>query len=413
MSVNISYTTQGFDTGEEDLYLLPTPVLVPVVIIIVVLILMAVMGNLLVIISYLRDRSLRTIYNIYIFNLAIADMFLGFSSMGLYIVYTVMVFHWPLGRAMCKIFLCVDFTLCLETVLLMIILSLDRLILITAGADYNQRETRRVAYIKVTVSWIFAFSLYGPAIIGWDYWVGESAVADDDCDTEFNKNFEYTLATATVEFVIPFVSIIVLNTLTYLKIRQRNKIFCQTDQIKSSTVRTVTSTIESPSYVSANSSVSAGGNNPDAAVGIHPGIVGGNNPGSVGGNSSGGVDWNNPAKVACNIPASVAANDSNSPASVDADNSKRAGRHSRDRKAAKTLSFLVIVFAICWTPYTMVIILKTVCEACVNKNVLEFLVWLLWTKSCVNPFLYAYTNVRFRENFRKLFSCFVLRRRID
>ncbi|XP_041358729.1 muscarinic acetylcholine receptor M2-like [Gigantopelta aegis] len=508
MSFNISPSTEEPD--KEDINLLRTPVLIPVVIIIPILILTTVTGNLLVIISYLRDKSLQTIYNIYIFNLAIADMLIGFNSMSLYTAYTITGFYWPLGRAMCKIFLCVDYTLCLETVFLMIILSLDRLILITTGVDYNQRETRKVAYIKVTVSWIFAFSLYGPAIIGWNYWVGKSVVADGECFVEFYKNFEYTLATATVEFVIPFVSIIVLNTLIYLKIRKRSIL---SDRRKSSTLTSATDVLtgviltsgdwNNPDRPTVNginpycmrvnntSSVDSSGNNPDSdsennphrTDGTIPGNIGGNNPhrtdviipGNIGGDNphrtdgiiSGNIGGDNPHRTDGTIPGNISENnphrtdeiipgniggdnphrtdgiipgniggnnpqrtDGIIPTSVDAGNSDcfdgtslvsadtnnsnsvdgrsrfiSLRRQNHERKAAKTLLLLVTVFVVSWTPYTVATIVITLCDACVVSYAYVFFVWLLWTKSCVNPFLYAYTSGTFRKNFKHLLLC--------
>ncbi|XP_041358865.1 histamine H3 receptor-like isoform X2 [Gigantopelta aegis] len=475
MSFNISPSTEEPD--KEDIHLLPTPVLVPVVIIMAIIILTTVIGNLLIITSYLRDRSLRTSYNIYIFNLAIADMLIGFNSMSLYTAYTIKGFYWPLGRAMCKIFLCVDFTLCLETVLMIIVLSLDRLILITTGDNYS--ETRRMAYIKVTASWIFAFSVYGPAIIGWNYRVGKSVIVDGVCDTEFNKNFEYILATATVEFVIPFVSIIVLNTLIYLKIRKSNKI---SDRRKSSTPTQVLTgvfltnatsgdwnnqdrspvnginqgciSVNDPSSADSNASGNnpgsvsennpqrtdwtipgnTGGDNPHRTDGIIPGNIGGDKPDITGGTIRGNIGGDNPHRTDGTIPGNISGNnphitdgtipgniggdnahrtDGNIAVSADANNSNSVcgnvltsvGRQNRERNAAKTLLLLVMVFAVCWTPYTVATIVKTLCEACVDKYAYAFFIWLLWTKSCVNPFLYAYTCDKFRKNFKLLLLC--------
>ncbi|XP_076445855.1 histamine H3 receptor-like [Babylonia areolata] len=49
-------------------------------------------------------------------------------------------------------------------------------------------------------------------------------------------------------------------------------------------------------------------------------------------------------------------------------------------------------------------ILWSVCGDCVNQYLYEAFNWWLWTKSCINPFLYAYHSPRFRRNFQQLLS---------
>ncbi|XP_070212572.1 histamine H3 receptor-like [Littorina saxatilis] len=74
----------------------------------------------------------------------------------------------------------------------------------------------------------------------------------------------------------------------------------------------------------------------------------------------------------------------------------------RERRVALILAGLVLALAVSWLPYTISTIVLAACEECVNKDLYEFFNWLLWLKSCVNPFLYAYMSPRFRKNFQKL-----------
>ncbi|XP_050416828.1 histamine H3 receptor-like [Patella vulgata] len=191
---------------------------------ITIMIILAVGGNLLVIISYFKDQKLHNAHNLYIFHLAITDCLLGLISMPFYAAYTALLWSWPFGKVFCKIYMLCDFTLCLQSVLLIIIISWDRLILVQSGAQYYVKESQNVALVKVTISWTFAFLLYGPAIIGYDYWVGYSLVEEGDCDVEFFADFGFTLASSLIEFVVPFTSIAFINTLVYLQIRKRQRI---------------------------------------------------------------------------------------------------------------------------------------------------------------------------------------------
>jgi L-lactate permease len=67
---------------------------------------------------------------------------------------------------------------------------------------------------------------------------------------------------------------------------------------------------------------------------------------------------------------------------------------------------LVAVFFIFWAPYTILTVVLSFCgQACINAIVYEFLYWWLWVKSAVNPFLYAYSNSKYRENYHKCLTC--------
>ncbi|XP_071944881.1 histamine H3 receptor-like [Antedon mediterranea] len=81
------------------------------------------------------------------------------------------------------------------------------------------------------------------------------------------------------------------------------------------------------------------------------------------------------------------------------------GRH---RKAAFTLTILVSVFAVCWTPHNIVLIWRVVSEDLTDYTVWQVVTYLLWSNSAINPFLYALTNLKIREVFYKFFGlkCF-------
>ena len=68
-----------------------------------------VSGNILVIISFFINRSLRNFSNYMILSLAMADIIIGGFSMNVYIIYN-MYNEWILGSAMCKAWLTVDYT---------------------------------------------------------------------------------------------------------------------------------------------------------------------------------------------------------------------------------------------------------------------------------------------------------------
>ena len=344
---------------------------------------LAIAGNLMTVIAYVRDRRLHTVYDFYIFNLAIADLLIGSFSMPFYAWYTLDEFTWHLGRTFCKAWLVVDFTLCFETILLMLLLSSDRLLMLCLGPVYSSKVTLRKAYVLVAISWIVSFLLYGPSIIGWDAWHGHSIVEHMDCDVEFAHSYAYTTISAMLEFVLPFVILTILNAVIYFKIRKRLKI----------------SNIPRPSPEGASVSILP---DPDQSQRIQDG------------DSVTSATKTNTPRIRFRDRLSVANFNIGSlgkkilkPSSRFRTRKDRASsRVKRESKSARFLAILVIVFLLCWTPYTVITIVISFCQYdCVAISWYESTNWILWLKSAINPFLYATNSSRYRYNFRQFMFC--------
>ncbi|XP_070196998.1 muscarinic acetylcholine receptor M5-like [Littorina saxatilis] len=211
------------DDDDYSLELLPLHILIPTVVVVVLVVMVAVGGNLLVLVSYARDARLRTVSNLYLLNLAVCDVLLATVSMPFYLVPTVYQLDWPFGTVFCKVYLLNDYTLCAQSVFLVILVSLDQLLILRTGVLYATVETKRKAYVKIAIAWLVSFLIYGPAIVGWDHWVGYSVLEPFECDVEFYTNEIYTSAAAVLEFVLPAVTLTALNSGVYWEIRKRTK----------------------------------------------------------------------------------------------------------------------------------------------------------------------------------------------
>uniref|UniRef100_A0A663E8V8 G-protein coupled receptors family 1 profile domain-containing protein n=1 Tax=Aquila chrysaetos chrysaetos TaxID=223781 RepID=A0A663E8V8_AQUCH len=78
-------------------------------------------------------------------------------------------------------------------------------------------------------------------------------------------------------------------------------------------------------------------------------------------------------------------------------------RSWRPAKIAKSLAIIVCAFAICWAPYTLLMIIRGACQGtCVHNSLYEITFWLLWLNSSLNPFLYPLCHMRFRMAFMKI-----------
>ncbi|XP_049548773.1 muscarinic acetylcholine receptor DM1 [Anopheles darlingi] len=90
-------------------------------------------------------------------------------------------------------------------------------------------------------------------------------------------------------------------------------------------------------------------------------------------------------------------------------NSSRHGRIIRlEQKATKVLGVVFFTFVILWAPFFVLNLLPSVCADCeanIDQWVFEFVTWLGYASSLVNPIFYTIFNKAFRDAFRKVLLC--------
>ncbi|XP_053679711.1 uncharacterized protein LOC128730661 [Anopheles nili] len=90
-------------------------------------------------------------------------------------------------------------------------------------------------------------------------------------------------------------------------------------------------------------------------------------------------------------------------------NSSRHGRIIRlEQKATKVLGVVFFTFVILWAPFFVLNLLPSVCAHCednIDQWVFEFVTWLGYASSLVNPIFYTIFNKAFRDAFRKVLLC--------
>ena len=91
-------------------------------------------------------------------------------------------------------------------------------------------------------------------------------------------------------------------------------------------------------------------------------------------------------------------------------NKKKKKKHTekkQDRKAAKTLSAILLAFIITWTPYNVMVLIKPIlsCEDCIPPILWNFGYYLCYVNSTINPMLYALCNASFRRTYVRILTC--------
>ncbi|CAK9796476.1 Muscarinic acetylcholine receptor DM1 [Anthophora plagiata] len=86
---------------------------------------------------------------------------------------------------------------------------------------------------------------------------------------------------------------------------------------------------------------------------------------------------------------------------------KKLQEKKADRKAAKTLSAILLAFIITWTPYNILVLIKsiTACSWYIPQELWDFFYYLCYINSTVNPMCYALCNAAFRRTYVRILKC--------
>uniref|UniRef100_A0A8C3S9Y5 G-protein coupled receptors family 1 profile domain-containing protein n=1 Tax=Chelydra serpentina TaxID=8475 RepID=A0A8C3S9Y5_CHESE len=337
--------------------------LVLLAVLMVLLALITVLGNGLVILAFLVNKNLRHRSNYFFLNLAISDILVGAFCIPLYIPY-ILTGKWIFGRILCKLWLVVDYLMCTASAFSIVLISYDRFLSVTKAVS-----RAFITIVKMVAVWVFAFLIYGPAILIWETVVGCSVVPDGKCYAEFYDNWYFLLCASTFEFFTPCISVAYFNMHIYRDIqkRKRNRL-----QSRVSISKQVSEEVPSPDLETEDGLSSTSRTQMQSPV-------------TDGSHQSRGYS------ITPDHDQSVTLRP------------KTRSKLNRNKKIAKSLAIIVCVFAICWAPYSLLMIISAACYGeCVNKFLYEITFWLLWFNSSVNPFLYPLCHVRFRKAFMKI-----------
>ncbi|XP_068197415.1 histamine H3 receptor-like [Antennarius striatus] len=363
MSVeDTDFNSSNPSTKIHNSFVFSGPTSVILMLMMVTLVAVIVSGNALVILAFKVDKSLRRQCNYYFLNLAISDFLVGAFCIPVYIPY-ILTGRWMLGRGLCKLWLVMDYMLCSASVFNIVLISYDRFLSVTRAVSYRTRQSMtHQAIIKMIAVWVLAFILFGPAIIFWDVVVGRSRVPKYECFAEFYYSWYFLLSASMLEFFSPFISVAFFNLSIYLSIRRR-RLRSRAPQL----------------HLQLNEPASAQGE---------------------------GIPLSHNWRIKLTIRASIHSNTTSPSLGKQHPSIRRAAhtsRLSRDKKIAKSLSIIVCVFAICWAPYTLLMIIRAACKGrCIQHHWYEVTFWLLWLNSAINPLLYPLCHSSFRRAFSKI-----------
>ncbi|ELK32125.1 PREDICTED: muscarinic acetylcholine receptor M3 [Myotis davidii] len=482
--------------------------------------LVTIIGNILVIVAFKVNKQLKTVNNYFLLSLACADLIIGVISMNMFTTYIIMN-RWAMGNLACDVWLSIDYVASNASVMNLLVISFDRYFSITRPLTYRAKRTTKRAGMMIGLAWVISFVLWAPAILFWQYFVGERTVPPGECYIQFLTVPTITFGTAIAAFYLPVTIMTILYWRIYKETEKRTKELAGlqasgTEAEAENFVPTTGSSRSCSSYelqqqsvarsahrrcgccdfwfptktwapsaqrVEPDHSSSDSWNNNDAAASLensassdeedigsetraiysivlklpgHSTLLNSTAPpspdslrvpdpelGTAGverkasklqaqrSMDDGGRFQKSFSKLPIELESAVdpdKTSDANSSvgrstatlplSSKEATLAKRFALKTRsqitkrkrmslikEKKAAQTLSAILLAFIITWTPYNIMVLVNTFCDSCIPKNYWNLGYWLCYINSTVNPMCYALCNKTFRTTFKMLLLC--------
>ncbi|RUS80725.1 hypothetical protein EGW08_011511, partial [Elysia chlorotica] len=418
--------------------------------------LMVLVGNCLVVAAVATSRKLRTVTNVFIVNLACADLLLGVFVLPFSAVLEVKD-QWVFGNIWCQVWLAVDVWLCTASILNLCCISLDRYLAITRPIRYPGLMSARRAKTLVACVWIFSFLICCPPLVGWNDSSGGPVIDHNSrffTTCELTNSQGYRIYAALGSFFIPMLVMVffylqiyraaVRTIAAYAKGELKTKYGVREDS-KGGRLNSVTLRIHrggsssSSSHGNTNCSVrhQRGISYANSSVAIQ--VRAGENRQNIGidptrsrmrQGGSPGVAYNERPKYS---DASINAGTFENPASFQSETSLTRApseingraltrarfstprpanvikihmqKFNREKKAAKTLAIIVGAFILCWLPFFTIYLVGAFCDSCIPPVVFSVTFWLGYCNSAMNPCVYGLFSKDFRFAFRKLLTC--------
>ncbi|XP_022110821.1 muscarinic acetylcholine receptor M3-like [Acanthaster planci] len=389
---------------------------------------MTVIGNIFVIVAYIKDRRISaTVANSFILSLSVCDLIVGAVSLPLYSI-RIILGYWPFGKIPCQIWLALDYTVVHVAVFTIIFISLDRYWLLTKKLAYATFQTHKRAASMIIASWLINLLFYSTVAFLWGPLAGVDKIDyDNNCELESLDSLPFQAFEIVFKFFIPLLIIVYCNARVYINIKRRSQGIFQKPQQSGElsfggpSVSTRNHEAISKDATQEQSMDETRLSNVEChySTKIHV-------PRTEGGHSNTGFDgkleditislqsYQSQSPAATGLDDNATVTCATDKATVEESLKRPTGRQSnspdqfhrgtrkefkRHRKAAVTLSVLVSVFTAMWLPFYMASLLVAICENCFSDLAWIVVNYLLWCNSTINPFLYALLVVQFRQNF--------------
>lgn len=347
--------------------------------------------NCLVITAIAVTRKLHHPANYLICSLAVTDLLVAVLVMPFSIIY-IQKKSWVMGQVVCTFWLSVDVTCCTCSILHLAAIAIDRYRAITDAVEYSRKRTGARAGAMVAVVWLLSILISLPPLL-WQHYSG-----NDDHENEciiIHPHMAFTLYSTLGAFYIPLLLILILYYKIYLAAQT---LYMRREASRASRHSCMTNGSMIPSiYPAGDGDVDGGPRSPEP---VSPPEKSFSEPSTE----------ETPRE---RVRVSVKAFKCKSRRHESRSESRRSQLYqgprisgSRERKAASTLGLIIGAFVVCWLPFFVKELIVNTCGSCsTSGEMADFLTWLGYLNSLINPLIYTIFNEDFKKAFQKLVRC--------
>ncbi|XP_043923396.1 5-hydroxytryptamine receptor 1E [Protopterus annectens] len=321
--------------------------------------------NVAVIAAICVTKKLHQPANYLICSLAVTDFLVAVLVMPLSIAYIVMN-TWALGYVICEIWLTVDMTCCTCSILHLCVIALDRYWAITDAVEYARKRTAKRAGLMIITVWTISTFISMPPLF-WRNHYGTGVVTQ--CIIQHDHAI-YTIYSTFGAFYIPLILILIL----YYRIYHAAKTLYQ----KRGSSRHLSNRSCDSQNSFANCKLTQTFCVSDFST-------------------------SDPTTELDKINATIRIPPFDNEMEQNSDRQQISS--SRERKAARILGLILSAFTICWLPFFIKELFVGLRVCTVRPEIADFLTWLGYINSLINPLLYTSFNDDFKLAFKKLSKC--------
>ncbi|XP_068583254.1 alpha-1A adrenergic receptor [Cebidichthys violaceus] len=309
----------------------------------------AIVGNILVILSVVCNKHLQTVTNFFIVNLAMADLLLSIIVLPFSASLEVLG-CWVFGRVFCNIWAAVDVLCCTASILSLCVISIDRYIGVKHCLKYPTIMTEKKAIAILGLVWVSSTVISVGPLLGW-----KEPPPVDDRICSITEEPGYALFSSLFSFYLPLMVILIMYFRVYVVARRTTK------SLEAGVKRERNKSIEVVLRIHCRSVLE------DARP------------------TSSKSNKNHPFRSSLSV---------------------RLMKFSREKKAAKTLAIVVGMFILCWLPFFFFLPMGAFFPALKpSETLFKVVFWLGYFNSCINPMIYPCSSKEFQRAFTRLLRC--------
>nr|XP_046909878.1 probable G-protein coupled receptor No18 [Dermatophagoides farinae] len=334
-------------------------------IICIALIIVTIVGNVLVIIVVARFHRMRTVTNILLASLAIADITVASLVMPFTVVYDLYR-YWPWGPVLCHFWISCDVMCCTASILHLCCVAIDRFWAITRPLRYRSLISKRRLFCCILIIWLCSAAIsFIPIFSGWYHSQGPINIFTleyvNECGLDVNRIYATISSLTSFYLPLPIMFYVYLRILLVAERQSREIKQLEQSLRQNANVSATNTKCNNLMDQSSSSSSSA---------------------------------------------AAAAAAMETSKRHAERSLRRRARQLITDTKAIRTLGIVMGVFCLCWLPFFIMYVISAYCDQCnISYELRSSITWLGYVNSALNPAIYAYLNKEFKMAFKRVIFC--------